>query len=322
MSEQSIPVTVENFVRAETDVMFDSIVADGGGTGRWTIRREPTPLDHQPIIRLNRDTLYSGVVVDVSGGATLTLPDPAGRYMSAMVVNQDHYIPVLLHEGGTYELTPEQCGSAFVMIGIRFLVDPENPEDVADVNRLQDLCHVSSAAGADFTHPDYDPASHAEVRGHVLALAKGLPSYRGAFGDVTETDPVHHLLGAAAGWGGLPEREAMYLNVEPRLPVGDYSLVVGQVPVDAFWSISVYNRDGYFEPNSRHVNTVNSVTARREADGSTVVRFGSGDQPNTIPVTEGWNYLVRLYRPRPEALTGDWTFPALADTTPSGGHRA
>lgn len=315
MPEELREVTVENFVRAETDAMFDTIVVDAGGTNRWTVHREPAPLDHQTIIRLNRDTLYSGTIVDVTKGATLTLPETGGRYLSAMVVNQDHYIPVLAHAAGPVELTEENCGSPFVMVGIRILVDPENPADVAEVNRLQDLCVVQSVAGGEFNHPTYDPASHAEVRQHVLALAKGLTSYQGCFGDVTETDPVHHLLGAAAGWGGLPEREAMYLNVEPKLPVGDYTVTVGEVPVDAFWSISVYNADGYFEPNDRHTNTVNSVTAERDRDGSTTVRFGSGDLPNTIPVTEGWNYLVRLYRPRPQVLDGRWVFPSIDQQT-------
>lgn len=316
---ETLSVTVENFVRAETDLMFDSIVSDAGGTNRWTIRREPVPLEHQPIIRLNRDTLYSGAVLDVSRGATLTLPDANGRYVSAMVVSQDHYIPLVMHEAGTFELTEQSCGSPFVMIGIRILVDPEDPADVAEVNRLQDLCQVTSAAGGDFQHPAYDATSHAEIRGHVLALAKGMPSFAGAFGDAAETDTLHHLLGAAAGWGGLPEKEAMYLNVEPGLPVGDAVLTVGEVPVDAFWSISVYNKDGYFEPNERHVNTVNSVTAERNPDGTTTVRFGSGELPNTIPVTEGWNYLVRLYRPRPEALSGEWVFPSIDASALTGG---
>lgn len=322
MPEHLQQVTVENFVRAETDVMFASVASDAGGTNRWTVHRAPIPLDHQPIIRLNRDTLYGGAVVDVSQGATLTLPDGGGRYVSAMVVDQDHYIPLLMHEAGTFELTEKACGSPFVMVGIRILVDPEDPEDVAEVNRLQDLCRITSVAGGEFTHPPYDPTSHAEVRGHILALAKGLSSFKGAFGDATATDPVHHLLGAAAGWGGLPEKEAMYLNVEPQRPVGDYTLTVRDVPVDAFWSISVYNKDGYFEPNERRVNTVNSVTAERNVDGSTTVRFGSGDQPNTIPVTEGWNYLVRLYRPRAEVLDGTWTFPGIEDSRQIGGRPA
>ena len=98
----------------------------------------------------------------------------------------------------------------------------------------------------------------------------------------------------------------------PNLPVGEYELTVADdVPVDGFWSISVYNAEGFFEPNEQGAYSVNNITAARNDDGSVTVRFGgSGD--NSLPVTEGWNYLVRLYRPRPEILTGAWNFPTLA----------
>lgn len=87
------PVNVENFERAETDRMFAALMADAGGVNRWKHNRVPTPLDHQPVIRMNRDTLYSTAVVDISAAATLTLPDNGGRYMSAMI--QQH--PAVLH---------------------------------------------------------------------------------------------------------------------------------------------------------------------------------------------------------------------------------
>ena len=84
------------------------------------------------------------------------------------------------------------------------------------------------------------------------------------------------------------------------------------VPVDAFWSISVYNPDGFFEPNDRNADSVNSVTAQPDPDGSVTVHFGgcTDDRPNCLPIMEGWNYTVRMYRPRPEVLDGSWTFPA------------
>jgi hypothetical protein len=48
--------------------------------------------------------------------------------------------------------------------------------------------------------------------------------------------------------GGLAEREAYYVNVNPGLPAGEYQLTVRDVPVDGFWSISLYNAKGFFEP--------------------------------------------------------------------------
>ena len=145
----------------------------------------------------------------------------------------------------------------------------------------------------------------------MLALSRGIGRYDRTFGRKQDVDPVRHLVGTASGWGGLPEQEAFYLNVEPGLPVGAYELTVGQVPVDAFWSISVYNAAGYFEPSGSGVVSLNSVTAHRDDDGSITVRFGDGDAPNTLGIMDGWNYAVRLYRPRPEILDGSWKFPTL-----------
>jgi len=97
------------------------------------------------------------------------------------------------------------------------------------------------------------------------------------------------------------------------VPGGEYRLTVREVPVDGFWSISVYNADGYFEPNDRGAYSVNNLTATRDDDGSVTVHFGgcTDDRPNCIPIMEGWNYTVRLYRPRAEVLDGSWTFPSI-----------
>jgi hypothetical protein len=93
----SVKVNTDNFVRAESDRMFASLLGQSGGVNRWKHNRVPTPLDNQPVIRQNRDTLYSFAVTDVSHGATLTMPDGGDRYVSAMVVNQDHYVNDIFH---------------------------------------------------------------------------------------------------------------------------------------------------------------------------------------------------------------------------------
>jgi hypothetical protein len=36
-----------------------------------------------------------------------------------------------------------------------------------------------------------------------------------------------------------------------------------------------------------------------------------GDRPNCLPIMDGWNYIVRLYRPRSEILDGTWSFPTI-----------
>ncbi len=127
-----------------------------------------------------------------------------------------------------------------------------------------------------------------------------------------DVDPDRHLLGTAWGWGGLPEEEAYYLNVEPNLPVGAYQLTVKDVPVDAFWSISMYNKDGYFEANEEDAYSVNNLTGTPNEDGSFTIHFGGDPESlNHLPITEGWNYTVRFYQPRKEILEGKWNFPGV-----------
>ncbi len=304
-------VNVDNFARAETARMFTALQLQGGGVNVLHHHREPASLEEQPVIRQNRDTLYSSALVDLSGGATLSLPDSGGRYLSVMVVNEDHYINRILHEPGTHDLTMDEFETEYVLVAARTLVDPNDPEDVTEVNRLQDQMRLDAGAARPFVSAEYDTASFDTTRDALLTLSRGLLNYDHAFGRKQDVEPVRHLVGTASGWGGLPEEEAFYINVEPGLPVGSYKLTIGEVPVDAFWSISVYNAAGYFEPNPRGTVSVNSVTADRNDDGSITVRFGDGNEPNTIGIMDGWNYAVRLYRPRPEILDGSWTFPGL-----------
>lgn len=311
-----IYVNSDNFVRAETDRMFGDIQRDAGGVNRLKHNRVPAPVDQQTVIRMNRDTLYSFAIVNLRSGATLTLPDAAGRYMSAMVVNNDHLIPAIYHDAGNYALTESAVGSQFAMIGVRTLVDPNDAADVAEVCALQDRIVITAGASAEFDQPDYDVASLDKTRDALLSLASGLKSFDHMFGTRDQIDPVRHLIGTAAGWGGLPTTEAAYVGVQPDVD-GDSALTLKDVPVEAFWSISVYNEQGYFEPNDYGVYTINSVTATPNPDGSHTVRFVTGEptEPNSIPVPPKWNYLVRFYRPRASFFNGSWQLPKSVPTS-------
>jgi hypothetical protein len=306
-------VNVDNFARAETDRMFAALAAQAGGVNRLHHNRVPTPLDRQPVIRMNRDTLYSLAIIDLQEGATVTLPESGDRYVSVMVVNNDHYINRILHDAGEHALTIGEFDTRYVAVVARVLVEPDDPPDVEAVHALQDGLAVTAVSAEPFVTPKYDTESLDDTRTALLHLAKNVQGFARTFGARGEVDPVRHLLGTAAGWGGLPEREAYYVNVEPRLPVGRYALRVGDVPVDAFWSISLYDADGYF-PDTGEAVSVNDVTPARDADGGITVHFGDwpNGTPNRLPITDGWNYLVRLYRPRPEILDGSWTFHAVS----------
>ena len=185
----AISVTVENFIRAESDRMFASLQSEAGSVNRLKHNRAPTPIEHQPVIRMNRDTLYSSAIVDISQGATVTLPDAGDRYVSVMVVNQDHFINRILHEPGEHRLTVEEFETPWVGVAARILVDPADEEDLATVNALQDKLAVNANSSQPFEMPDYDAVSLDATRKALLELAKHLDSFDHAFGAPRDVDP-------------------------------------------------------------------------------------------------------------------------------------
>jgi len=151
------------------------------------------------------------------------------------------------------------------------------------------------------------------VRDALLVLGAALRDTKRMFGTKNQVDPVRRLIGAASVWGGNPEKDALYLNVTPSKNDGTtiYKLNVKDVPVDAFWSISVYNAEGYFQSNELNAYSINDITAKKGEDGSVAIQFGGcdGTIPNCLPIMKGWIYTVRLYRRRVEILKGKWKFP-------------
>jgi hypothetical protein len=312
---RSVPVTADNFIRAESDLYFAGLLKDSGGSlGRFNHRRELARIDHQSVIRLNRDTLYSSAVFDLDAGpVTINLPETGKRFRSMMIINQDHYVPVVVYDGGTHTFTRQQIGTRYMVAAVRTLVNPTDPKDLQAVHALQDAIQVRQQSSGNFHAPNWDPTTQKKVRDALLVLGSTLPDFSHAFGTAKEVDPVRHLINTASAWGGNPDKDAKYLNVVPARNDGTtiHTLSVGDVPVDAFWSISVYNEKGYFEENALNAYTVNSVTSKKNANGSVQIQFGGcdGKTANCLPITKGWNYTVRLYRPRAEILTGKWTFP-------------
>lgn len=312
-SDPAAPVGVDNFIRAESDLYMSNMVKDGS-LGKFVHRREPAAIDNQTVIRLNRDTLYSAAVFDLDAGpVTITLPTAGKRFMSMQVINEDHYTPMVAYGAGSYTLDRQRVGTRYAAVAIRTLVDPVDPKDVQQVHALQDAIKVSQKRAGKFDVPNWDQASQKKVRDALLVLGSTIPDFKKAFGTKKEVDPIRHLIGTATGWGGNPDKDATYLNVTPARNDGTtvYKLNVKDVPVNGFWSVSLYNAEGYYEKNPYGAYSLNNITARKNGDGSISIQFSGcdGKIPNCLPIMKGWNYTVRLYRPRAEILNGKWKFP-------------
>jgi hypothetical protein len=311
---REIPVTIDNFIRAATDIEFGKYVGLAGGVNQFYHFRDLMPVDAQTTISANRDTLYSTAIIDISEGATFTLPDVGDRYMSAMVINQDHYLNEVFHGGGAYTLDTETFDTDYVAVYRRILVDATDPADLAAVHAIQDQMSIEAASSEPFIVPPYDEESYEGLVKAAVGLGPYLPDSFRMFGKKEDVDPVRHFIGTAGGWGGLPEDEALYLGVVPGLPVGEYKIEASaDVPVKAFWSVSVYDANRYFAANALGAYVINSVSGKYNEDGGITVHLGGCEdgRVNCLPLVEGWQYTVRLYRAAPEVLDGSWTFPEV-----------
>ena len=177
-----------------------------------------------------------------------------------------------------HTFTEEQIGTRYVLAGVRTLVDPADPADLKKVHALQDAIKVEQPAAGQVRVPNWDPVSQKKVRDALIVLATTLTDTSRSFGTKDEVDPIR-TDSAAATWGGNPRKDAIYLNFTPPKNDGKtvYRLDVKDVPVDGFWSVSLYNAEGYFQKNDLNAYSLNNITSKKNADGSVDIQFGGCD---------------------------------------------
>jgi hypothetical protein len=311
LAQDPVQVTADNYVRAESDFQMKGYIESFNCFGKLHHSREPYDVKNQVTVRGNRDTLYSFGVFDLSSPLTITLPEPKGRYQSLMVVNQDHSLAAA-YSPKKVTLTQESVGTRYVLLAVRTFMDPNDKQDLKEAHRLQDAVGVKQADIGKFEVPNWKKDEVEQMRETINVVASTVTDSSKMFGKKEELDPVYWMLGAALGWGGLPAEAATYVNVVPEKNDGKtaYTLTAKDVPVDAFWSVTLYDDKGWMPVNKYKAYSFNNVTAKKNKDGITTIHFGGDPKAdNFLPIVPGWNYIVRLYQPKKEILDGSWTFP-------------
>ncbi len=313
IANANIPVTIDNYAQAVTSMQMNDYQKLASGVNKWYYFRTPVSIAKQPTIRMNRDTLYSFAVINVSKGATITLPDVGKRYISLMVSNEYGYTNLVYYGKGTYKLNPKNVGSDYAFVLVRTLVDANDAKDVKAVNNIQDNLKIVSQSNIAFKLPNWDMASYKENFDSLLELFSILPNAEKTFGSKEEVDPVRFLLGATGGFAGLPSKDAKYINISPDQSGKAYKIVMKDVPVDGFWSFSIYDKDGYFFDSEYGAPSINNIIATPDENGEYPIYFGNCEKEdvNCLAIKDGWNFVVRLYRPEEAILSGKWELPAL-----------
>ena len=251
-------------------------------------------------------------MLDLSEPATVIMPETGGRYQSLHVINQDHYSFAKI-KPGHYKLTMDEIGSWYVYLIVRTFLDANDPDDLEVTKELQDALKIEGGASGPLDIPDWNIEQMMTARDALNTLVKLGASNVGAFGTKEEVDPIKHLMFAAAGWGGMPLKNTYGdLGTVENNDGTPHVLTAKDVPVRAFWSVIVYDANGFIPENDLGIYSYNNVTAKPNADGSITIHFGGDkDKINYLPIAKGWNYGIRMYEPGKEILDGSWTFPKI-----------
>ena len=129
---------------------------------------------------------------------------------------------------------------------------------------------------------------------------------------------------AQLGLGANLPEDAIYLGDESGKPLhgaNKYAIHFDKAtipPVNAFWSITLYDQQGFQVGNSLNRFAVSSwMPFQYNPDGSLDLYFqnespGADKEANWLPAPKGaFNLCMRLYAPKSDALTGKWNPPPV-----------
>ena len=296
-------VTPESYPTDETSRQILK-TQDLAGVNKFNHKRQLTPTNKQPVVRMNRDTYYSMAIIDVSKGASITMPEiPEGKYMSIQPVTEDHRIQAMKYGAGIFELSTHTGTHLDVIIRL----DATFTE--AEAKEIQDKMSISANSDNLFTAMPVNEESFTAVEDALKAkmpsvIARdGVDALKGMFTDPRDASneiftQEKYELGAALGWGGAQMVDNIYELSGNYATDSCYQLTFEDPKNLAFWSITVYNKKGFM---FNDLANFSSNTAQANADGTYTISCGCGsDAPNNLEIanpSDVFNIAVRHYQP-------------------------
>jgi hypothetical protein len=314
VAQAGIPVTPENYAEAEVDVSAATIIPQIG-SNKFRHDRSLMPLDKQPAVTMNRDTVYSFGMFYTPKGTTITLPPSKdNRYQSAMMLQTDDYVDQVFYAPGTFTIDSQ---TEFTIIVIRTQVDATNPADMKYVNSLQDQITVKLPAGVkakDYVLRDWDKTSLLALRRKYQEEAKSLPDLNKTMGARGTVDPELHRMGAAIALGLLPPEDAVYIYRDYGLKGSECYKATYSKPGfkdKGFFSLTMYGADKYLHDEK---STLNNRVLKYNADGTFTVYYGPkakwGNVSNYLNTPgDNWYLGMRVYRPVASIIDGNYDMP-------------
>ncbi|MFQ5345065.1 MAG: DUF1254 domain-containing protein, partial [Mariprofundus sp.] len=183
---------------------------------KWSHKEDVSYVKTQQVIRENQDVIYSSAVVDVSKGATFSLPE-GKTYHVIQIIDMQNYTVKTLYPGESITITPDNLTYGhYVFLNMRTRKKSNDKAGLEDAHKRQREAVIQSNSGIPYQSPDIVlPLKKTEAVRYLLIsdIKNGLlKNTTNMMGTPYNTDPQGHLYATAYGWGGLPIDDAGYLN--------------------------------------------------------------------------------------------------------------
>jgi len=306
------------YAQDESSAFFETFVKRVGINNIFTFPGLTKPGDNW-VVSPNNDTIYSIAILDSSDDLAITLPNVGkDRYMSLQIVDLNHYTPFVIYKPGRHFFPKGTFDTKNIAIGVRIQVDANDPKDVTRVLNFAKQIKIEAKS-----HKSYLKKVNMKK---MLAFRKALLPYYEKLGSIGQymgkngtVSPWEHLLVTAGAWGLFPEKDATYIPYNPNLKAEKcYTATYTVPPQKEFFSITIYGPDMYLFSDNAILNKYNIKFDDAKKTKFTAY-FGSkkqcGDVPNRLDTVDGWNILMRAYRPEVPAIR-NYKMPEVKPYTP------
>ena len=307
---KGVVITKDNFIHADSIRAYLKELAQSDGKVN-TIRpmRDFANADNQDVIRMNADTLYTRIILDVKGGATITTK-PYEGFQNIMVLDPNHSESVTLMGAGTVKVDESMMTEghhAYVLIRTGLLRELPEKEMMAKAHAAQDNISITYHSSEPYVPAvNFDYTTLDKVKYKILADFVKHPVkdvIKTGFGTMKSRNPEAARTVVAIGWGGLSGKNAAYASFNAK---GERHSVTFNKPdlqydKKGFFSITIYNPDGYIATINYAINSDDMVVNK---DGSYTVNFLASGEPtkglkNVVRTPRGkfWTGVFRAYYP-------------------------
>jgi len=310
-ANDGVVITQKNFIHADsTRAYLKELAVSGGKVNVIRPMRDFANTDNQDVIRMNSDTLYTRIILDVKGGATITTKAYDG-FQNIMLLDPNHSEIKTLMGAGTVKVDESMLTEghhAYVLIRTGLLRDLPEKEMFAAAHKAQDNISITYKSSEPYVPAvKYDFTTLDKIKYKILADFVQHPkkdTVKNGFGTTKTRDPEAAKVVIAIGWGGLSGTNAVYSAFVGHGEREAFTITKPDLEYakHGFFSFTIYNADGYIATMNYAINSDDMVENK---DGTYTINFLASGEPenglkNVVRTPRGklWTGVFRCYYPK------------------------